>query len=89
MYGPLDYFTDFPTTWGQYKTQAFISQLPIIGSWYRYRDENRYLMDYYRNNPYAGFPRYPSKTGLWSASGGMSGSVVHYVSKSIDRLYDD
>ncbi|AXH74070.1 MAG: hypothetical protein [Macaque stool associated virus 11] len=83
-----DYWTEVPTTWGQFKAQSVLGGVfPVAQALYKVRDTENKYNDYYKNQPYAGFPRYPSLTDYAQVYSYASSSVMNFVSDNIGRLY--
>ena len=82
------YWFGTPKDWNQLRNQSILGGIvPVVNSYYKVRDTEQKYKDYYKNQPYAGFPRYPSLTDYAGAYSSFASSAVNFVSDNVRRLY--
>ena len=85
LYG---YWMGTPKSWNQLRNQSILAgALPVVNSYYKVRDTESKYRDYYKNQPYAGFPKYPSLTDYAGVYTAFAGSAINFVSDNVGRLY--
>ena len=82
------YWFGTPTSWGQMRAQAIAGGLnPLLSALYSVRDTENKYSDYYKNQPYAGFPKYPSSTDLYHSWSSFANSGLNFVSSNVHKMY--